>query len=233
MPGRSNVGYRPVRRLVKTVSDLNTCSACGAHNPPEAEWCTLCFARFQEHTEPVVQPAVADPMTDQAERSVPGEQLSLIADDRNTWQCRYCEARVTLEESTCPRCQQSIYDSYGGGETSESKLEDAAALRWAWIPGAGHQRLGHGVLGVAIGFSVLLSALFGVVLLRAGRSGHGWVLIFITVATWLASLHDVLRIARNQHGEMLLRPRVLSVIAGVVFMVIVGASVSAQSAINQ
>ncbi len=167
------------------------------------------------------------------EHSVPGEQLSLIADDRQTWQCRFCEAWVALEESTCPRCQQSIYDSFGGGEDHGPRIDERTALRSAAVPGAGHHRLGHGVLGVAIGFSVLLSAVFGGVMLRSGRPGHGSLLILIAIGTWLASIHDALRFARNQPDATFLRPRVLSVIAGVVFMIIVGASVSAQSAINQ
>lgn len=181
----------------------------------------------------MARPAAAEPAGDQLESSAPGEQLSLIADDRKTWQCRYCDARVVLEESTCPRCQQSIYDSFGNKDDAGPDLAEGVALRWALLPGAGHLRLGHGVLGVAVGFSVLLSAIYGVVMLKAGRATHGSLLILIMIGTWLASIHDALRFAKHQPDETLLRPRVLSVIAGVVFMIIVGASVSAQSAINQ
>ncbi len=233
--------------------DAISCHACGASNAVDAPWCTLCFAPFptaqpgSERGEPGTAGRAPDSpdtarLSDPPEppasparlsrHAAPGEQLSLIADDRRTWQCRFCETRVALTETECPACQQSIYDTFGGSEAGPPPIDQAAALRWAAAPGAAHIRLGQGILGVSIGLAILISAGFGMLVMTSGKVAHGSLLVFIALTTWLASIHDVFRITRNEPDEVLLRPRVISVLAGVVFMVIVAASVSAQSVIS-
>jgi len=223
-------------RLVGTVADVIACPACGTANPPNANWCNLCFAKF-EATEPEPQ-VLADAPTHAVGEfpeptGPPGEQLSLIADQRKTWRCRFCDTRVEVEEVSCPVCQQSVYDSFGRDTETGPKVDPAVALKWSLIPGGGHGKVGQGVLGVAIGLGVLISVGFGLVMVRSGRISYGAALTFIGLGTWLASAHDVLRITRNETDEVLLRPRIISVITGVMFMIVIGAAVSAQPVINQ
>ena len=236
------------------MTDVIACPACGTSNPASADWCNLCFATFDtghgveagddpgagDGKAPEVEPyAGAQPSdlghrtADPSSTAAPGEQLSLLSDSRQVWQCRFCDTQVSVEETTCPVCQQSIYDSFGRETDTGPSVAPDVALRWSALPGAGHFRVGQGVLGSAIALVITIGVVFGVTMLTSGRTAHGSGLVFMAVGIWLASVHDVYRISRNETDEILLRPRVISVIAGVIFMVIIAAAVSAQPAINQ
>jgi hypothetical protein len=109
------------------------CPSCDAAVPADAAWCTLCFARLQpaSASEPVPAPpaatvtsapgpvlAAADPLTDPlvpapvAPAPVVPAPVTPVATATAvmeplvapTWPCTGCEARVPLEEMTCPSC---------------------------------------------------------------------------------------------------------------------------------
>jgi hypothetical protein len=164
---------------------------------------------------------------------VPGEQLSLIQDADRAWHCQFCDTRVDVELTNCPACQQSIYDSFGYPSSEQPRVDPATAIKWSALPGAGHRLVGQGILGVSIAAVVAVGLIFGFIMIRAGRASYGVGVLFIGLGTWLASVHDAARIARQEMDEVLLRPRVLSVLAGVMFMIVIAAAMSAQPAIRQ
>ena len=255
------------------MSDTVTCGECGTINVAGADWCNLCFAKFDRAGSSAVvsnssssDPPVSIPSQEQSQgqgteglpaqpradaaldlssgagsvshqtgaiQGAPGEQLSLIDDGARTWRCRFCDTAVDVEATHCPACQQSIYDSFGAPQTERPRVAPATALKWSALPGAGHRVVGQGLLGVSIAAIVVMAVVFGFVMIRAGRGSYGTGVVFIGLGTWLASVHDVLRIARNEVDEVLLRPRVLSVVAGFMFMIVIAAAMSAQPAIGQ
>lgn len=243
------------------MTDPLTCPSCQAVNPPDSTWCSLCFTAFDSGRDTVddtastdsaqvmaagVGQGVGDPVA--THHSPPpsvaetdagasdAEQLSLIdvaEAGAQTWTCAFCDTAVVIGETECPVCHQTIYDSFGARDGATLDVSTTDALRWSAVPGGGHVRVGQAILGVAIGVLVVISFVAGFLLVTGGRSAFGVVLVFAGVATWVTSAHDAYRFAQGSVDETLLRPRVVSIIGGVVFMIIVAAAVSARSAIPQ
>lgn len=111
------------------------CPSCDAAVPADAAWCTLCFARLRaEATTPEPAPAIEPPAAVPAlELPAPVPALEPLLEPvlpvaavavavavaepaaSPTWPCAGCEARVPLEEMTCPRCGTAFMG--GGGPT--------------------------------------------------------------------------------------------------------------------
>lgn len=144
----------------------------------------------------------------------------------------FCDTVVPVETTECPVCHQSIYDSFGGREPAET-VDPRTALTWSAIPGGGHVKVGQALLGVTIGFLSVISLVFGVVLVVSRRVPWGAAQIFMGIVLWGVAAHDAYRFAEGDTGQVLLRPRVLSVVAGIWFIILIAAAVSAQSAIPQ
>jgi len=141
----------------------------------------------------------------------------------------FCDTAVPVEQSECPVCHQSIYDSFGGGK--QAGVDPNVVLRWSAIPGGGHFKVGQGLLGFTIGLLSLVSLVFGVVLVMSRRVPWGAAQIFIGILLWAIAANDAFRFAQGNTSQVMLRPRILSVVAGVWFIILVAAAISAQGAI--
>jgi hypothetical protein len=144
----------------------------------------------------------------------------------------FCDTIVPVEVTECPACHQSIYDSFGGRVVEET-IDPKIALTWSAIPGGGHFKVGQALLGVTIGLLSIISLVFGITLVISRRVPWGAAQIFISILLWAVAAHDAYRFAEGDTGQVMLRPRVLSVVAGVWFIILIAAAVSAQSAIPQ
>ncbi len=147
------------------------------------------------------------------------------ADDVTTWLCRVCETANPLTESTCSACGASIYQSFGAEREEGPTVAPAAALRLALLlPGLGHAKAGQGLLGMMLGVVMALSLIFGISLVALGRAPLGWLLILIAVGVYLVGAMDAYRWAQGRPDEVLLRPRVLVIVFGFVFAVLLVAT---------
>ena len=95
---------------------------------------------------------------------------------------------------------------------------EGALRRSIIFPGLGYSLLGYGAIGAVVGFLAVACALVGVMLLVAGELA-GIFLLVIFVAIWAGSIFDIVQLARGG-SEPLLRPRVLSVVGGVVVILL-------------
>ena len=224
------------------------CPSCGASNPAGSSWCSLCFERFGL-PEPGPQPErdSATPQgpergeSDLAAPAAPppppaeGEQLALleVGDDSTdkTWTCRFCETRVPVGQVQCPACQQTIYDSFGGRPPAV-EVDPMDALRRSALPGGGHFLLQQSLIGGAILVLTIISVAMGIYLLVAGVTGAGAALTFMGMTLWMLAAHDAFRIASGHGDEIFLRPRVISVVAVVWFVLVIWAAVQAQRVIE-
>ena len=223
------------------------CPSCRASNPPEASWCSLCFTPFgsdepdgdQVATATVPEPArregdLAAPISPPPPPPAEGEQLAFLepGNETKTWSCRFCETRVPVGQVQCPTCQQTIYDSFGG-QPPEVDLDPVEALRRSMLPGGGHFALQQGITATTILALTVISIGMGLYLLISGVFAYGALLIVIGLTLWLLAAHDAFRMASGHPEEVLLRPRVLSIIMGAWFIIVIGAVRSAQQVINQ
>ena len=193
------------------MSELVTCSHCGATNPSDAEWCGQCFgslgSRPSESPEPLEaeSPAAGPPETDQ----VPA---------RSGWECRSCQSVNDVDKSECSVCGLSIYDSYGADSDRAASDPETALRRAIIFPGFGYGSLGFGGIGVVAGFLAVAALVVGGMLVIAGEL-IGIILIVAAVAIWAISIIDVVRLAQGEPVP-LLRPRVLSIVGGFVVILL-------------
>lgn len=101
-------------------------------------------------------------------------------------------------------------------------------LRGLLFPGLGHFAVRLGPLGAAIGGLALLSVAFGILLMVSGMFPYGLSLVLVAVGLWVLAALDAYRMAGGAADEMVLRPRVLTVLVGVVVAVVILAVLSAQ-----
>lgn len=78
----------------------------------------------------------------------------------------------------------------------------------------------------------LISLGMGVYLLVQGAVGFGATLTFIGLTVWMLAAHDAFRMASGHKDEIFLRPRVLSVVMGIWFLVVVAAARAARQVIS-
>ena len=99
------------------------CPSCDAAVPADAAWCTLCFARLRSEAAPAAPlpaptpaptpaPPVAAPVAPPVPPLAPAVPVAPAAPAATTvldapaptWPCSSCDARVPLEETSCPLC---------------------------------------------------------------------------------------------------------------------------------
>lgn len=221
--------------------DPAICSHCGARNPAEAEWCGQCFAHLEDETDPGLTP-VAEPISALTEAEIktavpeaptPTTEEPAIEVEPPTegkrWVCTVCETPNALEDQNCSACGTSIFTAFGAEDEERSDADpQKALLRSALFPGFGHGYAGHGVLGSAIGGLMLMALGFGIAMAVTGAGRFGWPLILLAIAVWVVAAIDAVRIASGQAGTILLRPRVITALVGVVVIVVVFAAFSYQ-----
>jgi ribosomal protein L40E len=203
------------------------CPNCGARNAEGALWCGQCYTSFTEDTSeaaprPAVQPG-------EPQLTIPLQPAKPGVPSGAKWICPTCDTSNPVELSACAACGTSIFAAYTTPEQADPKQ---ALVRGLLVPGLGHHAARQGLLGAAIGLLVVVTILFGVMLISTGARGPGWGLVLFGVAVWLVGALDAFRIARDETEDVLLRPRVVSVLAGIVVLVLIGVSISAQGKVQ-
>jgi hypothetical protein len=101
-------------------------------------------------------------------------------------------------------------------------------IRGLVAPGLGHVFARQVLLGVSVAALTLIGIVLGVVLMVHGVMLAGVALVLMGVGVWLVGAIDSYRWAENKPDEVVLRPRVLTVIMAVMFIVLIAAAFSAR-----
>jgi ribosomal protein L40E len=213
------------------------CSECGARNPAEVAWCGQCFASLAVDDQPAEGDAsIGQPPADTPPETVADDPVSpssktgsRVAGEGATWICRTCETANPLDEQECSACGTSIYASFGADEEGRMDADPQKALvRSIILPGLGHSYAGQGLLGAAIAGLTLMALGFGIALVVSDRSSFGWPLILVAVVVWVIAAMDAIRIAGGHTEGLLLRPRVVTGLVGLVMVALIVAAFTAQ-----
>ncbi len=220
------------------------CSQCGARNPAESEWCGQCFASLgggpdgesevsegsdpiEEQDGPEVLSVAADPV-----QAIPGadEPDGTTGVRSGTWVCSACGTPNPLTDEQCSACGTSIFTAFGAVDEDRVEVDPRSALfRSLLVPGLGHAHAGQGLLGAAIGGLTMMSLGFGIALVVVGVGSFGWPLILLAIGVWAAAAVDAFRLADGQAADaMLLRPRVVTALVGLVVVLVILAAVTSQ-----
>ena len=130
----------------------------------------------------------------------------------STWTCGSCETVNPLSGDACNVCGISIFDGFGA-DAEERRLSLSDATAWAILPGAGHMKMGQGVLGFIIMTAVVSLWLFGIWLVFSGEIVSGLSFVLVAIAVLVVSVIDARTIASGG-AKLWLQPRTLSVIFG-------------------
>ena len=211
---------------------MDSCEACGASNSLDSKWCGQCFAplgvKTKEHevkAEPVGPiPAVRDeaPTLGAAVTAVSApESLAPNVDQDPTWTCLTCGKVVLLDVDTCPVCGTTIYENFES-PAERKLLSSTERAKQALVPGREHGSAISWVAGVVIFMVVLMSLLFGLMLVGASGGGAGFFVLVWGLGIWGFSIWDAHQSAFSL--RYLLQPSV-AVIAGVVPILVIIATV--------
>lgn len=157
------------------------------------------------------------PGTDVPETDVPRADVAEAPASGSTWTCRTCENVNPMSIDACTVCGTTIFQTMGA-ETDEITLSQDQGLRLGLVPGLAHGRLGEPVLGFIIALLVLACVAFAVVFIQSGGAVWGLIVGLVGLLTWVVSIVDVNQ--RIAGATPLLRPRVMTILGGVVILVI-------------
>jgi hypothetical protein len=187
-------------------------------------WCGQCYRPLPgDSDEPVHQ-------TDDAGGGQLTMELALPETPRigrEEWTCTVCGSVNPLTESDCSVCGSSIFEAFKP-EPPEPVDARTAMLRSLFLPGLGHAFARQPLLGVSVGALVLVSLALGVVLLVLGVMLAGVALVLIGLGAWGVGVVDAYHWARGETDQVVLRPRVLTVVVAVVLMVLIAVAVATQ-----
>ena len=215
------------------MAETVVCSQCGARNPAGIEWCGQCFAALRTDEDSEAESVSTD---DQAVVSAEaetggaadgmtvevGEAGTPTESRAGTWVCTVCETSNPLEDQHCSACGTSIFTAFGAADEEPIEVDpQRALLRSVLFPGLGHALAGQGLLGSAIGGVTLMALGFGIALAASDAGSYGWPLILLAVAIWVAAALDAFRIAGGETDSVLLRPRVVTALVGLVMIVVI------------
>lgn len=226
------------------MTDFVTCPSCAARNGADAVWCTMCFEPIGtpaitthdaqvEATDPSNQPAdvgtpsaMAD-MGDTAEGTgdgaIPVEPdggaaaVSFPTEGGSTWTCAACETINPMSQDVCSVCGTTIFQTMGA-DGDEPAITADQGFRLGVVPGLAHSRLGEPVLGLIIGILVIACLAFATLLILSGGVLWGLIVGVVGLITWATSIADVNQ--RIAGSAPILRPRVITILGGIVILVI-------------
>lgn len=205
------------------------CPACGARNPEQAEWCGQCYTPLREEPAPIPPedaPAAPEPPTGPGRPPAPpaARPGHVTASDprfRRTeegldWRCARCGSWSPIERQTCAACDApfaATMETDGDGPGRRELSESAATVATGALPGLGHILLGATLDGAARVTTYLLWLVGGVVMLTEALGTGGPVLPAVPLllgaaVVWVASLVDVVNLARGSTRQVL-GPRTL------------------------
>jgi ribosomal protein L40E len=204
------------------------CNECGARNPSGADWCGQCFASLSngDTTADVTATEDVAPAEEQVEEAV-GEVES--TEGEAVWVCSMCETSNPLEAQQCSACGTSIYTSFGAADEARRDVDpQKVLLRSILFPGLGHTFAGQSLLGAAIVGLALMALGFGIALVVTGVRGFGVPLVVLGIGIWIVAALDAVRIAAGDQDSLLLRPRVVTALVGLVLVMVIAAALTAQ-----
>lgn len=182
-----------------------SCPGCGATYDAAVEWCTQCYEPLQ-----AVRP-----------RPLKGRPQIVASGDVAAWQCKVCETLSPLAASSCVACGWSIYDAFEAPvDVKGTRDPQEALVASAWFPGAGLIKAGVVGMGALVATLAALDIVVGILFLtmrsaaQAGGAGAGGFLLVIAVALWGVSAFDAIQVADGRTSSMVLRPRLVSMFAG-------------------
>lgn len=210
------------------------CPACGAHNTDRAEWCGQCYAPLRETPAPVHEPtrepvddatAPPEPSEPARDRVSPEPASTVVGTDarfRHTdegidWRCARCEHWNPIERRTCSTCGAAFTETMDAAEDGDGAGarfgESIVTVATGALPGLGHILLGATIDGAARLVTYVLWLAGGVLMLVEAIDTGGPVLpslplLLGAAVVWIASLVDVVNLARGRQQQVL-RPRVL------------------------
>lgn len=218
------------------MTEFVTCASCGARNGSESVWCTMCFEplRQPEPDQSAVEPGRVEvpsiePTSDGALAAMETQAAAIASDppaseaiagsipSDSTWSCGTCESVNPIAENVCPVCGTTIFQTMGAEEHDVTLTQDQG-LRLGLVPGLAHARLGEPVLGFILAVLVLACLAFGLIFISSGGAIWGLVVGFVGLLTWGVSIFDVNQ--RIAGAAPILRPRVMTIIGGLVIIVI-------------
>ncbi len=176
-------------------------------------------------TEPQVDAGTANTPTDPVLSSDDGPSRTNLPEvgraepvrGSATWTCRTCETVNPMADDVCAVCGTTIFETMGA-ETDEITLTREQGLRMGLIPGWAHARLGEPLLGLMIAILVAACVVFAIVFIQSGGAVWGLVVGLVGLLTWGVSLFDVNQ--RIAGAAPILKPRVMTILGGVVIVVI-------------
>ena len=145
------------------------------------------------------------------------------------WVCRRCVTANPLDASVCLACGATIFEVFAGESDQRPAVEPSTALRAGLlVPGRGQTLVGLGPLGLLIALTIAFSLVFGITLLASGALVPGLILVLTGLAMHVVGAVDAGRVAAG--ASMLLKPRVLTGAAGLLFLVLLVAAWQAGTA---
>lgn len=209
------------------------CTACGASNPPGADWCNQCFAPAggrvvagQDPTGDTAPDSEVDGRSGPAPPGAGSDGAFRRRDGTVEWACPRCGTYTSVEEPVCQACGTPMTERFAGSEQPEHQPQQWTTALWLSVvaPGAGHllvNRIGGGIARVLL-FLVWVAG--GWTLLQADGPGGPVAapLLLGAAVIWAGSLADLVFLSRG--GRELLGGRVLLwLVVGVTGLALLGA----------
>jgi hypothetical protein len=214
-----------------TVQRAQRCPSCGGLNPPQAQWCGQCHARFEQPEAPAPAPARPDAPVEQAIEAAPAPPAPVapraatteggvateglpfrVTEEGITWTCSVCETVNDLDRSICQVCGAPFARTVLPEEEKPARDPNMTALISLFMPGAGHAYLGlwgQGIARAVVSLWVIMVVF--VAALQRGAAASNLVMGvfgFVAVAFWGIAAHDSYREARNERSSVILTNKV-------------------------
>lgn len=206
-----------------------TCTACGASNPDSSDWCNQCFSAFAapEPATPDPQPAAAPPAAAPESPSIDPETMTLpveVQDGGETgvgpsWTCKTCDSPNSIDTNICSVCGTSIFDAFAPPAREVASVPPGTAMAWALLPGGGHFKTGHGVVGATVAALFLFAVFAGVSFIGQAQIAIGVLCLLIAFGVLAVSIYDAGNLATG--GKALFSGRVITIVAGSLVAIII------------
>lgn len=203
-----------------TMSEQKRCPQCGGLNPPGAEWCGQCLARFAAPPPPPPRApqldALAGELRDLLEPAPVPEPARrgafTVAGGDISWTCSVCDHPNPLQAVACEVCGASFADVVKDpGPQRAARDPNTAALMSLFMPGAGHYYVGKRAEGVARAILSLwvVGVTFVTAIYGSGAFSIAGALVFglASFGLWVVAAHDSYREARGESALVILKGR--------------------------
>lgn len=197
------------------VGRARRCGSCGGLNPPGAQWCGQCHARFEggtaaKYLAPDAEgaPEVRAPLEPGASGSETASTFR-VTNEGIDWTCSVCDTVNDLEVLVCGVCGAPFARTVLPPEERPQRDPNMAAMVSLFMPGAGHAYLG--MWGQALARSIVSLWVIMVVVVSALQKGAGssnvvmGIFGLVGFGLWGVAAHDAYREARDESGLVILK----------------------------